>query len=323
MHRLPDLPFGNAKANVIASSEAAAEIAFAVLPTSTYTSVDKSGGFATKSFGRKIGHLGLAASASTPVHMAFGETQGWRLIIPFYGLAETKAEGRTVVLEGGRHGALAPNMQRTTEATTHSVVAAVIDFGRLCATADTLAGGDAEMYRMEERIHAIDLRRERELFPAFQQLCNMVEVTSGNAHLAQVLGIEDAFYRWTVHALALLPQESGPPLESNQCNQLDVVCDLVRSAHERAFTLTEMEGLSGLSARALQYAFKARFGCSPMEWQRRERIQLARYRLVYAPPGQTITELAYAMGFASSAAFAAQYKRYFGETPSETIRFAN
>jgi AraC-like DNA-binding protein len=125
---------------------------------------------------------------------------------------------------------------------------------------------------------------------------------------------------WTAQALGLLTPENQTGSGDVEQHRLDAVCDLVGSAFERPFTLTEMEAISGLSARALQYGFKARFGCSPMEWQRRERIRLARNRLMFAAPGETITQIAYAMGFASSAAFAAQYRRYFGETPSQTFR---
>jgi len=83
-------------------------------------------------------------------------------------------------------------------------------------------------------------------------------------------------------------------------------------------TLTEIEIATGLSSRALQYAFKARFGISPMEWQRRERMVMARTRLMQAAPTETITEVAHSMGFSSSSAFATLYKRYLGELPSET-----
>ena len=73
--------------------------------------------------------------------------------------------------------------------------------------------------------------------------------------------------------------------------------------------------ISGLSARAPHYPFRARFNCSPMEWQRRERMLEVQNRLMSLAPGQTITTLAHAMGVLSSAAFATLYLRYIGETP--------
>ena len=217
-----------------------------------------------------------------------------------------------------------PNMQRQTDSVTRSAVVASINIARLCDTADAITGDDLGFSRLEERLHSIDMRRQREIFPAFQQLCGLIDVTSSTPPFAHVLGIEDAFYRWTVYALALQPLDSNTvSYDVREVNRIDVVCDLVRSAHERPLTLTEMERVSGLSARALQYAFKARFGCSPMEWQRRERMQLAHRRLLFGVSGETITQIAYAMGYSSSAAFSAQYRKYFGETPSQAQRHEN
>ena len=77
----------------------------------------------------------------------------------------------------------------------------------------------------------------------------------------------------------------------------------------------EMELLSGLSARTLQYAFRSKFGVTPTQWQRRERMLLAQ-RLLCDNPNVSITQLAHDMGLSSVAAFSTLYKRHFGEPPS-------
>jgi AraC-like DNA-binding protein len=322
MRRLPDLPFGNAGAEVVTDSRAAAEALAAACPAKCSMDADKSVPFATKSAARRIGDLGVIASAVSSARIEVEEARGWHLIIPFFGFATMQADRASMTFEGGRRGMLMPNIRRFTDSTS-LIVAANLDIEKLRATAGVMLGVDPAQTLIEDRPHTIDMRRQREMFPAFQHLCALVEVTSGNPEYARTLGIEDAFYRWTVHALALLPQDAGSvPGEVNDDHRLDVICDLVRTAHERPITLTEMERLSGLSARALQYAFKTRFGCSPMEWQRRERLQLARSRLISPAPGETITAIAHAMGFSSSAAFATQYRHHYGETPSQTRRFA-
>jgi len=90
----------------------------------------------------------------------------------------------------------------------------------------------------------------------------------------------------------------------------------------RPLTLTEMENASALSARSLQYSFMRRFGCSPMQWQQRERMIRVRERLFLLPPDATITELAYEMGFSTLSALTTLYKWHFGETPIQTIASA-
>ena len=318
MRRLPDLPFGNAGARVTADSRSAAAAWATMVPSICTLDEDKSSPFAAKVAARGIGDLGVVTTALTAARIQVEDSHGWQLNVPFHGRGTTKVDQKALVLEGGLSGVLVPNIRRTTDSTAQMIVTAHLDIAKLRATAGRMLGDETVQGLIAERPHAIDMRRQREIFPAFQHLCGLIESTSGNPHYARVLGIEDAIYRWTVHALDLLPADA--PVVPAEHHRLDVICDLVRMGHERPLTLSEMEALSGLSARALQYGFKARFGCSPMEWQRRERMQLARSRLLQAAPGQTITDLAYAMGFSSSAAFAAQYRRYFGEAPSQTQR---
>lgn len=321
MHRLPALAFGNAVALATPDSRVAAETWAAMVPSLCTLEVDRSSPFAAKVVARQVGELGLVTTAVSPSKIRIDDSQGWQLLIPFFGRGHTKFGQTTLPFEGGRSGMLLPNVRRTTENTAQMIVAARIDIAKLRAIAGVIVGDEAGRDLIGDRAHAIEMRRQRELFPAFQHLCSLIDATSGNPDYARILGIEDMMYRWTVHALGILPADSGKaPIEATDHSRLDVVCDLVRTAHERPVTLTEMEAISGLSARALQYGFKARFGCSPMEWQRRERMQHARRRLLLATPDETVTSVAYAMGFCSSAAFSTQYRRYFGETPSQTQR---
>lgn len=171
---------------------------------------------------------------------------------------------------------------------------------------------------VDDRPRQFRLDRLEGMFQTFLLLCRMVDTTHGKEGLALTLGLNDMFYRWMA---GIMLAQKGPVPEARRttASSLDLVCGLVRHSVERPLTLTEMELASGLSARALQYAFKARFNCSPMEWQRRERMLDARQRLLSMGDSETITQVAHAMGFSSSAAFATRYKQQFGETPSQTL----
>ncbi|MBX9662174.1 AraC family transcriptional regulator [Novosphingobium sp.] len=319
MYRLPALPFGNANAKVAPDARVAADTWATMVPAICTLDEDRHVPFAAKVAARRVGDLDVITAALTTAKVKVEETKGWQLIIPFHGYGTMRGDRTTLAFEGGCQGLLMPNLRRTTDCTSQMIVTANVTIAKLRETASAMMGDGSGQARIDDRPYALDMRRQREIFPAFQQLCSLIETTSGNPHYARILGIEDAMYRWTIHALALLPQDAESALKvSRDRHRIDVVCDLVRTSHDRPLTLTEMERLSGLSARALQYAFKARFGCSPMEWQRRERMQLARSRLMFPAAGDTITDIAYAMGFSSSAAFTSQYRRYFGETPSTT-----
>lgn len=319
MARLPDLAFGNSDAKVSHGGGVAADAMARAMPCMRYLNGDRSPDFATKVVTRSIGDVGIMASAVSAVQMQLDESQGWHLIVPFFGTSRITSERSSMVLQPGMNAALLPNVRRFIDNSKRSVVVANLQIGRLQATADTLAGLETKSLAIDERPQELGLRRQRDMFPSFQHICGLIDATTANPRFAEMLGVDDLLYRWTAQALGLLsPGEQDTPGKT-EFQRLDVVCDLVRTAHDRPYTLTEMAAISGLSARALQYGFKSRFGCSPMDWQRRERIQMARKRLMFGMPGETITEIAYAMGFASSAAFSTQYKRHFGETPSQTI----
>ena len=61
---------------------------------------------------------------------------------------------------------------------------------------------------------------------------------------------------------------------------------------------------------------------TPMEFLRHVRMRLARQRLLHARPGDSVTGIATRCGFAHLGRFAVDYKRRFGESPSETLERA-
>ena len=82
--------------------------------------------------------------------------------------------------------------------------------------------------------------------------------------------------------------------------------------------LTDVAAATGVSARALQLAFRRFRDTTPMARLRALRLELAREDL--ARDGATVTSVAVACGFGSLGRFAADYKARFGEPPSETLR---
>jgi transcriptional regulator GlxA family with amidase domain len=74
-----------------------------------------------------------------------------------------------------------------------------------------------------------------------------------------------------------------------------------------------------MSKRSLHYAFQDRFGVTPMQWVRQERLTLARSQLAIATRGTSITALALSCGFTKPARFASYYSLQFGELPSVTL----
>lgn len=84
--------------------------------------------------------------------------------------------------------------------------------------------------------------------------------------------------------------------------------------------ISELAVQLGVSCRALQLAFRKRFGCTPLEHLFACRLGLARTRLLAPTDMTTVAAVAVDCGFVNLGAFAGRYYRAFGERPSETLR---
>lgn len=264
-----------------------------------------------------VGQTALLATSTNEHVLEVDGSEGWHLSLPTYGSIVTRAEGREVISTAGREALLVPNVKRRLASKTRSMVVANIDKERLVLVGAGMTGKDPRSLPLDEGIHRLDLEHRQGMFASFLNICRTLDGTRGDTSLAGLLGIEDMIYRWLALALGWLDEDTSPAPKQAP-GRLDGLCDMIRQSFERSLTMTEMERISGLSSRALQYAFRDRFGCSPMEWQRRERMALAQQHLIAIGPKGSITDLAHAMGISSSAAFATLYKRHFGETPSQT-----
>ncbi len=267
-----------------------------------------------------IGDLHLVASTTTACRWVIDRVNGWSLVVPTSGALEIAGDGRTFRTSAGKGAMILPEIARVTDRTGGATVRVNFNPDRLNRTCAALSGEDPGKDWLGQQVHSLQLDAVRGSFGVFEHACGLVDVASRQPGLAEGLGIDDLLYRWI--ALGLMAV-SDPILVSDRLDprtvRLDVLCDMIRSSADRPLTSTEMELETGLSRRALQVAFAARFGCSPMEWQRRERIARAQTRLLAAGPDQTITQIAHAMGYSSSATFATLYRRYFKETPSQTL----
>ncbi len=264
----------------------------------------------------------MIANSATCSRIQIEESRGWHLVMPYIGFVSVTSDRNSYQLRSGTNALLLPNMRRSAERQSSSMVIATIDIDKLVGTIAAMAGDPFDSLTIDERVFQIHMNRVPGLFQSFVQISRMIDALPAKEELTKYLGVEDMIYRWL--ALALHHSNGYDTLENRwrpPVTKVDLACDLMRNSTGRALTLTEIEIATGLSSRALQYAFKARFGISPMEWQRRERMLQARIRLMQSAPTDTITDIAHSMGFSSSSAFSTLYKRHFGEMPSETKRY--
>lgn len=118
---------------------------------------------------------------------------------------------------------------------------------------------------------------------------------------------------------------SAAPTASGEISRVlpgDVVRALewLRAHISEPVSLDVLADVAGVRPRTLQSHFRKHLGTTPVGWIRQARLALARRKLLQSNPDDTVTEIALCSGFGQLGRFAAQYRRQFGELPSETLR---
>ncbi|HEX5339080.1 MAG TPA: helix-turn-helix domain-containing protein [Gallionella sp.] len=90
--------------------------------------------------------------------------------------------------------------------------------------------------------------------------------------------------------------------------------------HDAQDTAVEIETICrqlGVSRRTLQYSFQEQVGMNPVAYLRAQRLNAVRQML---KQGSSVTDAATAWGFWHFGHFSQEYKKLFGELPSDTLR---
>ena len=87
-------------------------------------------------------------------------------------------------------------------------------------------------------------------------------------------------------------------------------------------TVAEIAAAAGVTARALQYAFRRHYDTTPAGYLRQIRLTRAHRQLQAADPatGATVAQIARRWGWASPASFATAYRKQYGMSPRHTLR---
>jgi AraC-like DNA-binding protein len=89
---------------------------------------------------------------------------------------------------------------------------------------------------------------------------------------------------------------------------------------DQPFDLESLSAAAGVRPRTLEAHFKTYLGTTPLGWLRRTRLARARQQLLAHGEDASVTDIAMANGFNQLGRFAGEYRRQFGELPSQTLR---
>ena len=143
------------------------------------------------------------------------------------------------------------------------------------------------------------------------------------------LQLEDQIYR---HLAAMLVPElcQGGAVDRLRQREregrdgFDELIDYIKANLDQPLNLTLLESRSHYSRRALQYAFRERLGCTPTQWIRTQRLDLARQLLENPHPTDSVTSIATATatGYRSLSLFSVDFQQRFHIKPSDLLREA-
>lgn len=142
---------------------------------------------------------------------------------------------------------------------------------------------------------------------------------------AAKINLDDALIR--LIALLLIPElreetDDNPTGRETEGEEqiLNRLTSWIDANHANPITLTELERISGYSRRSLQYHFRRRFNCSPMQYLKHRRLDVAYQRLRNPEPGDQVAQIGENSGFMHATSFSREFRTRFGITPSELLR---
>lgn len=273
----------------------------------------------------KAGQARLVAAASSPVTFEADGASVGMLLLPFHGMVQTRCEGRGLEWGAGRSAVLLPPGGCAGHASARSVVGLDIEPTQLDGIFAGMRGPS-----LDDRGAKPDYTTPRTLKLAFggvdfaqllfQQLA-ILNAMQGDAQLIARSGLDDMLLRAAL--LLMHPDlffgERAPP--TRNMTGLNRACDHIDAHLTGRITLSDLEKVSGLSARSLQYAFRAAFDRTPLQWTTDRRLEKVRERILAARPGATLTAIA-GEYFTNMGDFSRLYRQRYGERPSQTLQDA-
>lgn len=94
--------------------------------------------------------------------------------------------------------------------------------------------------------------------------------------------------------------------------------DFIEGHLQQVITLADITRASGVPGRTLRQHFKEHRGTSPMRYLHNARFARVHEALLHAAPDESVTQIAMRWGFYHLGRFALEYRRRFGELPSQT-----
>ena len=158
-------------------------------------------------------------------------------------------------------------------------------------------------------------RIELPILQAISRLVDLLDHPGDIAVLAPLIQRE-ILYR-------LLIGEQGRRLQQismvgSHSHQIARAIDWLKENYDKSFKVEELASYSGMSTSSLHYHFRALTAMSPLQFQKRLRLNEARQLMLMEH--KDATTAAFEVGYESPSQFSREYSRLFGAPPARDIR---
>ncbi|MFN9694863.1 MAG: helix-turn-helix domain-containing protein [Synechococcaceae cyanobacterium] len=282
------------------------------------------------------GELLLSCGYTSPIQGAVGERDGVGSInLCCSGAATYQLAGQELRINPQRPLFFSPGLEYRYSVEHFNGLAFDFNLTRLRETAAAIAGLGASPRRFAGLFEAPRLigleegRCQRLLRLLRRELALLDDPLLQEGPELSHLAIDDLIYRTL--ALLFCPElavasedqvHGRVPRSAQRERHFEELLEWIRAHLSESIRLTALEQRSGYSRRSLQLAFQQRFGCGPMQWVRRQRLEQVRQALLQPSASDNVSEIASRHGFRNLSMFSRDFSAHFGLRPSELLRDA-
>ena len=323
--QLPPLAFGNRRSRVdLDLYEMQQTVNQMTDWVSEFDSLDKDSPFQHRTSTFYGDQLRLIAVSSTPTVMKVKDPS-CTIALPISGSYQTWVNGKNYRFSCEQGAMYFPSGKRYTEGGDKSTLLISLNERSIVETVKSMLGirsilnMDLDVSRtLSLKVGKVDFQK------IIRNLCLLIDQCDGDPALLKNMALEDSIYR--VCAMMIKPElflsTDDVAFKKTPESPIDGLCEWIVANLDKAITLSHLERVSGLSARLLQYAFARKYGCTPMQWVREQRLGFAHKMLLNADELTKISSVAAMCGFANFSDFAKRYAERFGQLPSVTLKIS-
>lgn len=281
----------------------------------------------------RLGSIVLGASILPPVQILVAEQFGLSVFLGYGGEQEIQQASRHWSCRLGTCLIL-PGQALSIQSSLFSGLTFHLDSRRILQTATVMAGLAQTPDPWVKSVHETfgwEPSREPSLATLLAMLKQSIVMADLQADSSQSLvdrlQLDDLIYRLLA---AMIFPELREDTSFERLTQriqagrdsFDELLDFIKSNLTEPLNLTQLEQHSHYSRRALQYTFRERLGCTPLQWIRNQRLEAARQRLQNPLPGDNVASIATGCGYRTQSLFSVDFQQRFHVRPSQLLREA-